>query len=145
MLAIAVVAVTALLAGQAVRRQWQAARLKTDLVAAVSHELKTPLASMRLLVDTLLDDEAPDSQKTREYLELIARENSRLSRLIENFLTFSRLERNRQKFDFRATQPERVVQPCGGSRAGSLSRGGRSGSRLAARCAPTTMRSLPCC
>jgi signal transduction histidine kinase len=110
MLAIAVVAITALLAGQAVLRQWQAARLKTDLAAAVSHELRTPLASMRLLVDTLLDDEAPDSQKTREYLELIARENSRLSRLIENFLTFSRLERNRQKFDFRTTQPERVIQ-----------------------------------
>jgi signal transduction histidine kinase len=65
---------------------------------------------MRLLVDTLLDDENPDSQKTREYLELIARENARLSRLIENFLTFSRLERNRQKFDFRTTQPERVVR-----------------------------------
>jgi signal transduction histidine kinase len=76
----------------------------------VSHELRTPLASMRLLVDTLLDDEAPDSTKTREYLELIARENARLSRLIENFLTFSRLERNRQKFEFRATPPERVVR-----------------------------------
>ena len=110
MLAIAVVAITALAAGGAVRRQWQAARLKTDLAAAVSHELRTPLASMRLLVDTLLDDEAPDSTKTREYLELIARENARLSRLIENFLTFSRLERNRQKFDFRATPPERVVR-----------------------------------
>jgi len=110
MLAIAVVAITALVAGGAVRRQWQAARLKTDLAAAVSHELRTPLASMRLLVDTLLDDEAPDATKTREYLELIARENARLSRLIENFLTFSRLERNRQKFDFRATQPERVVR-----------------------------------
>jgi len=110
MLAIAVVAITALVAGGAVRRQWQAARLKTDLAAAVSHELRTPLASMRLLVDTLLDDEAPDATRTREYLELIARENARLSRLIENFLTFSRLERNRQKFDFRATQPERVVR-----------------------------------
>ena len=110
MLAIAVVAITALVAGGAVRRQWQAARLKTDLAAAVSHELRTPLASMRLLVDTLLDDEAPDATKTREYLELIARENARLSRLIENFLTFSRLERNRQKFDFRTTLPERVVR-----------------------------------
>jgi signal transduction histidine kinase len=110
MLAIAVVAITALAAGGAVRRQWQAARLKTDLAAAVSHELRTPLASMRLLVDTLLDDEAPDATKTREYLEMIARENARLSRLIENFLTFSRLERNRQQFDFHPTQPERVVQ-----------------------------------
>jgi signal transduction histidine kinase len=109
-LAIAVVSLTALAAGRASRRQWQLARLKTDLVAAVSHELKTPLASMRLLVDTLLDDETPDTQKTHEYLELIARENVRLSRLIENFLTFSRLERNRQKFDFAVTRPEQVIE-----------------------------------
>lgn len=110
MLAIGVVAITALIAGGAVRRQWQAARLKTDLAAAVSHELRTPLASMRLLVDNLLDDETPDPTKTREYLELIGRENARLSRLIENFLTFSRLERNRQKFEFHPTPPERVVK-----------------------------------
>jgi signal transduction histidine kinase len=41
---------------------------------------------------------------------LIAGENARLGRLIENFLTFSRLERNRQKFDFRPTPPQRVVR-----------------------------------
>jgi signal transduction histidine kinase len=109
-LGIAVVAITALIAGEAFRRQWRVTRLKTDLVAAVSHELKTPLASMRLLVDTLLDDHEADARKTREYLELISRENFRLSRLIDNFLTFSRLERNRQKFEFRATAPEDVVK-----------------------------------
>jgi signal transduction histidine kinase len=109
-LAIAVVTVTALIAGQALRRQWRLARMKTDLVAAVSHELKTPLASVRLLVDSLLEDEKPDAQRTHEYLELIARENLRLSGVIENFLTFSRLERNRQKFEFSTTQPDAVVQ-----------------------------------
>jgi signal transduction histidine kinase len=65
---------------------------------------------MRLLVDSLLDDEHPDARKTREYLELIGKENLRLTRLIENFLTFSRLERNRQKFEFRVTQPGEVVR-----------------------------------
>ncbi len=110
LLAIAVVAITALIAGQAFRRQWQLARLKTDLVAAVSHELKTPLSSMRVLVDALLDDANPGAQKTHEYLEMIARENLRLSRLIENFLTFSRLERNRQKFEFTSTRPDEVIQ-----------------------------------
>ena len=40
--------------------------------------------------------------KTREYLDLIATENARLSRLIENFLTFSRLERGRQPVRVRA-------------------------------------------
>lgn len=108
-LAIAVVALTSLTAAGAFRRHWRLARLKTDLVAAVSHELKTPLASMRLLVDALLEDGSPGQQKTREYLELIARENTRLSRLIENFLTFSRLERNRHQFDFAVTRPEHVI------------------------------------
>jgi signal transduction histidine kinase len=107
---IAVMAITGLIVGQSYRRQLRLARLKTDLVAAVSHELKTPLASMRLLVDSLLEDPKPEAQKTREYLELIAKENLRLSRLIDNFLAFSRLERNRQKFDFRTTQPGEVIR-----------------------------------
>jgi signal transduction histidine kinase len=98
------------LLGQAFRRQMRLTRLRTDLVAAVSHELKTPVASMRLLVDALLEDEAPDAIKTREYLELIAGENLRLSRLIENFLAFSRIERRRQQFDFTDTDAARVVQ-----------------------------------
>ena len=103
-------ALIGLIVGQSFVRQMKLARLKTDLVAAVSHELKTPLASMRLLVDSLLDDGASDSKRTREYLELISGENARLTRLIENFLTFSRIERNRQRFEFAPTSPERVVE-----------------------------------
>jgi signal transduction histidine kinase len=109
LLAIAIVAATALAAGQVLRRQWRLAQLKTDLLAAVSHELKTPLASMHVLVDGLLEDEKFDPVKTRDYLELIAAENRRLSRLIGNFLTFSRIERNRQKFEFAETRPEDIV------------------------------------
>jgi signal transduction histidine kinase len=67
----------------------------------VTHELKTPLASTRLLVETLLHADKLEEQPTREYLELIARENIRLSRLIDNFLTFSRIERNKYTFDFK--------------------------------------------
>jgi signal transduction histidine kinase len=109
-LAIAAIAGAGLIAGQFFRRQLRLARLKTDLVAAVSHELKTPLASMRVLLDALLDDDSPDPRKTREYLQLISGENQRLTRLIENFLTFARIERNRQRFEFIPTDPGRVVQ-----------------------------------
>jgi signal transduction histidine kinase len=109
-LVIGVMSLTGALAGNIFRRQLRLARLKTDLVAAVSHELKTPLASMRLLVDNLLDDVTLDQSKTRDYLQLIAGENQRLTRLIENFLTFSRIERNRQRFDFAPLQPAEVIQ-----------------------------------
>ena len=109
-LVIAALCVTGLVLAQLFRRQLRLARLKTDLVAAVSHELKTPLASMRLLVDSLLEDQEFDRRKTREYLALIAGENLRLTRLIENFLTFSRLERNRQHFEFIDVQPSTVIE-----------------------------------
>jgi signal transduction histidine kinase len=108
-LVVAALALTGLVAGRFFGRQLKLARLKTDLVAAVSHELKTPLASMRLLVDSLLEDGASDPAKTREYLEMISGENLRLTRLIENFLTFSRIERNRQRFEFAPTSPAHVV------------------------------------
>ena len=102
-LVIAVVATLAVLIAGAIRRQMRLTRLKNDLVATVSHELKTPLASMRLLVDTLLNDEEFESQKVREYLSLIAKENTRLSHLIDNFLTFSRMQRNKRAFKLAET------------------------------------------
>jgi signal transduction histidine kinase len=109
-LVVAAMILAGLVAGQSLLRQARLARLKTDLVAAVSHELKTPLASMRLLVDSLLEDGAGDPVRTREYLELIAGENLRLSRMIENFLTFSRIEGNRERFEFSPTSLARVVE-----------------------------------
>ncbi|OVE81552.1 hypothetical protein BVY04_02895 [bacterium M21] len=74
------------------RRRMVLTELRNDLLANVSHELKTPLTSTRAMVETLLDMDRPNPTKTREYLEIISRENQRLSRLVENFLTFSRLE-----------------------------------------------------
>jgi signal transduction histidine kinase len=113
-LVIGAMVVTGLIAGQSFRKQVRLARLKTDLVGAVSHELKTPLASMRLLVDSLLEDPVFDPKKTREYLQLIAGENLRLSRLVENFLTFSRIERNRQRLEFQEIEPANVVESVSG-------------------------------
>jgi signal transduction histidine kinase len=107
--AIALVAGVAIVIGRSLQRQVRMTRLKTDLVAAVSHELRTPLSSMRLLVDSLLEDNDLDEAKTREYLQLIASENLRLSRVIENFLTFSRIERNGLWLAFAPVAPSDVV------------------------------------
>jgi signal transduction histidine kinase len=60
-------------------------------------------------VDGLLREDRPDATRTREYLELISVENARLTRVIENFLTFSRLERNRLPLSFTDVAPQTVV------------------------------------
>jgi signal transduction histidine kinase len=99
-----------LIVAGALRRQMRRSQLKNDLVATVSHELKTPLAAIRLLVDTLLDQQRSDPQQTREYLQLVARENERLSRLIDNFLTFSRIERGKQQFAAVPVEPAEIAR-----------------------------------
>lgn len=108
-LALAAVAVLAMLAVRLIRRQVEAAQLRNDLVANVTHELKTPLSAMRLLVDTLLNAPTLHEPTARQYLELIATENRRLSRLIDNFLAFSRMERNKHAFEFAPTRPKEIV------------------------------------
>jgi len=99
-LVITAMAIVAVFVAAAFRRQMRLTRLKNDLLATVSHELKTPLASIRLIVDTLLDAEQLDTPKAREYLQLVSKENTRLSRLIDNFLSFSRMERGKLAFEF---------------------------------------------
>jgi len=96
-------------AGQAVGRQMKLNRLKNDFIATVSHELKTPLASMRVLADTLLEGNYKDQKQATEYLHLICKENKRLSGLIDNFLTFSRMERNKHAFEMADTSPEVIA------------------------------------
>ncbi len=90
--------------------QQRLTKMKNDFVATVTHELKTPLASTRMLVDTLLEGRCRSDGQQREYLELIARENKRLSRLIDNFLTFSRMERNKRSFSFEDVAPGDIAK-----------------------------------
>ena len=95
---------------RAVGRQIRLNSMKNDFIATVSHELKTPLASMRLLVDTLLEGRVRDDAQVTEYLRLTAKENERLSRMIDNFLTFSRMDRNRVAFSLADVQPAAIAR-----------------------------------
>lgn len=109
LLVVAAVGILAFISTGLVRRQVALARLKNDLVATVSHELKTPLSSMRVFVDTLLDSPNLPEQTVRDYLGLIARENERLSRLIHSFLSFSRMERKKYAFHFTAVSAAQII------------------------------------
>jgi signal transduction histidine kinase len=86
-----------------VESQLVLARQKTDFVSNVSHELKTPLTSIRMFAELLAEGRVPDTAKQRSYLNIITAEASRLTRLINNVLDFSRLDRGEKKYNF---------QPC---------------------------------
>ena len=101
--------VSTFLAGGTVLKQAKLNKLKNDFIATITHELKTPLASTRLLVDTLLESKCENKQQEMEYLQLISKENARLGRLIDNFLTFSRMERNKQVFEMTKTSPVEIA------------------------------------
>jgi signal transduction histidine kinase len=82
-------------------REMKLARQKTDFVSNVSHELKTPLTSIRMFSELLgvQAAEAP-AEKRVEYAGVINSEATRLSRLINNLLDFSRVERGEAKYEF---------------------------------------------
>jgi signal transduction histidine kinase len=82
-------------------RQLALARQKTDFVSNVSHELKTPLTSIRMFSELLSENRVADPSKQRAYLQIITAETARLTRLINNVLDFSRLERGEKKYNFR--------------------------------------------
>ena len=78
-------------------RQIRLARQKTDFVSNVSHELKTPLTSIRIFSELLGKNPDPDRQK--RYSEIIVNESSRLTRLINNVLDFARMDRGETKYE----------------------------------------------
>jgi signal transduction histidine kinase len=128
---IVLILVSGAVAAKSIGNQVRLNKLKNDFIATVTHELKTPLASMRVLADTLLEGSAdvPEAHPSRnphlvtEYLQLIAKENERLSRLIDNFLTFSRMERNKQAFQMRPVSPVSVARTAAQAAKTKLSRG----------------------
>lgn len=83
---------------------WQArkdrldAQQKTSFVSNVSHELKTPLTSIRMYAELLKEGRIKEETKQRHYLHVIVSEAQRLTRLVNNVLDFSRLEQGRMKY-----------------------------------------------
>jgi signal transduction histidine kinase len=92
-----------------VRRELQLSRQKSDFVANVSHELKTPLALIRLFAETLELGRVHGAEKAKEYYRIINKESQRLTQLINNILDFSRIEAGRKQYNFAPTDLPRVV------------------------------------
>ena len=85
---------------RAFRRQEKLNELKSNFVSSVSHELRAPIASVRLLAEGLEKGRVQGSEKQHEYFRFIVQECRRLSSLIENVLDFSRMEQGRKEYEF---------------------------------------------
>ena len=101
---IALILVAALLLGGSVlliqvRRNSLEAVRKTTFVSNVSHELKTPLTTIRMYGEMLGDGIVKDEGKRKGYLETIISESQRLTRLVNNVLDFGRLERGEKSYN----------------------------------------------
>jgi signal transduction histidine kinase len=82
------------------RSQLRLAQKKDDFISAVSHELRTPLTSIRMYTEMLDKGWVRSDSKRSEYYSSMHQESERLSRLIENVLDFSRIQKGRKKYVF---------------------------------------------
>jgi signal transduction histidine kinase len=90
-------------------RAAEIAEMRSNFVASVSHELKTPLTAIHAGAETLLLNRA-DPYATREYLQTILNESARLSRLVDNVLDFSRIEQGCRIYRMKPTCLDEVVR-----------------------------------
>ncbi len=92
---------------RASRREADAVRAQAEFLTTVTHELKTPLASIRLLGEMLAEGRAQGREA--DYYRMLAGEAGRLSMLIENVLDLGRLERGERAYDLRLVDVREVV------------------------------------
>ena len=85
---------------RAIRREAAVARLQSDFVAAVSHEFRSPLTTVRQMAEMLEMDRLPNEQRRRQYYTVLAGEAGRLQRLVETLLNFGRMEAGAERFIF---------------------------------------------
>jgi signal transduction histidine kinase len=120
-------AVTALLSlatlWRGYRRQILLSEMKSNFVSSVSHELRAPIAAVRLMAESLDRGRVGGEVKQREYFRLIVQECRRISALVENVLDFSRIDQGRKRYVFEPLDlPELIrrtvalMQPCAAER-----------------------------
>ena len=95
---------------RAFQRQLRLNELKSNFVSSVSHELRAPIASVRLMAESLERGKVAEVPKQQEYFRFIVQECRRLSALIENVLDFSRIEQGRKQYDFEPTDLVALTQ-----------------------------------
>ena len=83
---------------------------RSRFVSSVTHEVKTPLTNIRMYIEMLEQGIARDHEREQDYFRIVGSESARLSRLINNVLEFSRLEKKQRDFDLQEGTFEEVIR-----------------------------------
>ncbi len=86
-----------------INREREVMSIKSSFIASVSHELKTPLTSIRALIERLLAGKVKSPEKMHEYYSAIDRDAGKLSRLVKNILDFSKIEEGKKEYSLEET------------------------------------------
>jgi signal transduction histidine kinase len=95
---------------RAMTREIRAARLQSEFVAAVSHEFRTPLTSLRQFTDLLADGRVSSEADREKYYAALQRGTRRLTRLVENLLDFGRMEAGFYRFVLEPVRARDLVE-----------------------------------
>lgn len=107
---IAVMLIGIILIVRTVMHETEVSRLKSEFVSNVSHELKTPLALIRMFGETLDSGIVTDENKRRKFYGIIRKESERLTHLINNVLDFSRIDAGVKEYNFKEADLVEVVR-----------------------------------
>ncbi len=110
LLVLGITLVGAYLLGRDVRRELRVAEMRAQFVSSVSHELKTPLTTIRMFAETLKMRHWSDPSSMEEYLDTIVNESQRLTRMVDNILNFSRIERDKMNYQLKPASLAEIVR-----------------------------------
>jgi signal transduction histidine kinase len=95
---------------RAIRHEAAVSRLRTDFVAAVSHEFRSPLTAVRQMAEMLDADRVPTDERRHKYYGMLAVEAARLQQLVETLLNFGRMEAGAERFRFSEVDAAALVR-----------------------------------
>jgi signal transduction histidine kinase len=106
---VVVLAFGAFLIARTIAHEMQILKIKSDFVSSVSHEFKTPLTSIRALMERLVEGKVRDPGKMDQYFAIIAQDTDKLTRLVNNLLDFSKIEEGKKEYVFADTDLVRIA------------------------------------
>jgi len=100
----------AVLVVRTVAHEEEVIRAKSDFVSSVSHELKTPITSIKILMERLQQGKVKSLDKLQEYYSIISQDADKLSSLVRNVLDYSKVDAGRRQYFFQKTDLAQLVQ-----------------------------------